>query len=104
MKDMRSVLLEVLDNESTSGEIVRTLRVQRGFSQDDLQEITGIARTNISALENGRKEVTHHYAMIFAAALQIHPADILFPNKSFFKTTQFKKIEKKAESFLKRKA
>jgi len=96
MKDMRDVLHETLGSDLSAGEVLRGLRVKAGLSQDDLHEVTGVSRSNISALENGRLEMTSHYAMLFGAALKAHPADILFPNGKFQKTAEFLKIEKKA--------
>ncbi|WP_374029600.1 helix-turn-helix domain-containing protein [Bdellovibrio bacteriovorus] len=104
MKNMRSVLHGILGEDLTSGEVLRALRIKAGFSQEELQEITGIARSNISAIENGRMEVTVHYALIFGAALKMHPAEILFPNGRFEKTDELKKIEKKAETLAKKHA
>lgn len=104
MKDMRSVLHDILGEDLTPGEVLRAIRVKAGISQDELQEITGIARSNISALENGRLEMTSHYAMLFGAALKTHPAEILFPNGKFEKTEELLKIEMKAEAVIKRHA
>lgn len=104
MKDMRSVLHEILENDLTPGEALRAFRVKIGLSQDEIQEITGVARTNISALEKGRLETTSHYALLFGAALKIHPADILFPNGKFEKTDELLKIEQKADAIIKKHA
>ncbi|MBS1970416.1 MAG: helix-turn-helix transcriptional regulator [Bdellovibrionales bacterium] len=103
MKDMRKVLHDILDEDLSPGEALRALRIKNGISQDDLQEITGIARTNISALENGRLDLTAHYAVIFAVALKTHPADLLFPNGKYEKNSEVRQIEKKAEAFLKKR-
>jgi transcriptional regulator with XRE-family HTH domain len=104
MKNMRTVLNDILGDELTPGEGLRALRIKMEISQDELQEITGIARSNISALENGRIEMTTHYALLFAAALRAHPSSILFPNGNFEKTDEIKKIEKKAEIIFKKRA
>ncbi|WP_374077325.1 helix-turn-helix domain-containing protein [Bdellovibrio bacteriovorus] len=104
MKDMRTVLHNILGEDLTSGEVLRALRIKSGFSQEELQDVTGIARTNISALENGRLEMTVHYALLLGAALKTHPSDILFPNGKFEKTDELKKIEKKAEALSKKHA
>ena len=104
MKDMRSVLHDILGEDLTPGEVLRAIRVKAGISQEELEEITDIARSNISALENGRLEMTSRYAMIFGAALKTHPTEILFPNGKFEKTKELQKIEKKAETVFKRHA
>ena len=93
MKNMRSVLNDIIGDEITPGETLRALRIEKGISQDELQEITGVARSNISALENQRLEMTAHYAMLFGAALNTHPSNILFPNGKFNKTEEILKIE-----------
>jgi transcriptional regulator with XRE-family HTH domain len=37
------------------GTFVRAVRESRGLTQHDLAEVSGIAQTNISAIENGRR-------------------------------------------------
>lgn len=104
MKDMRSVLHNILGEDLSSGEVLRALRVKLGISQDELQEITGIQRSNISALENDRTPMTSHYAILFGAALKAHPAEILFPNGKFEKTKEVLEVEKKAAAIIKKHA
>ena len=104
MKDMRPFIHKVLGNDLTPGEVLRGLRVEAGVSQEQLQDITGIQRTNISALENDRIPMTSQYADVFAAALSCHPADILYPNRKFEKTDELRKVEKRAEALFKRAA
>lgn len=104
MRKMREVLNEILEGDLSHGEILRGKRIEAGLSQDDLAEITGIARTNISALENDRKEMTSYYALIFAAALKTHPSELLYPSGKFNKTEEFLRTEKRAEEFSKRRA
>lgn len=104
MKKMRKFLHEILDQDLSPGEVLRGARIEAGISQDLMEEITGIKRTNISAIENGRLQMTSHYAEIFAAALGMHPADILYPNRAHIKSQEILKIEKKAKSLLKKNA
>lgn len=101
MKKMKKVLHEILGKEMTPGEVVRGARVDAGVSQEEMAEITGIQRTNISAIENNRISMTSHYAEIFAAVLKIHPADILYPNRQIKKSSEILEIEKRASSILK---
>jgi transcriptional regulator with XRE-family HTH domain len=104
MIKMRKVLHEILGEDLTSGEALRGARIEAGISQDELEEITEIKRSNISALENNRLGMTSHYAEILGAALKLHPADLLYPNRKVIKSKQILKIEKKAEAVLKRHA
>lgn len=60
------------------GEMVRTLRELKGWSQLKLAEETGISQANISAIENGRVEIGKQRAIVIAEALNVHPASIMF--------------------------
>ena len=62
----------------TPGEMVKTLRELKGWSQLELSEQTGISQANISAIENGRVEIGKQRAITFAEAFQVHPASIMF--------------------------
>ena len=62
----------------TPGEMVRTLRELKEWSQLDLADATGISQTNISAIENNRIKIGKERAIILAEALNVHPASIMF--------------------------
>lgn len=60
------------------GEMVRTLRDLKGWSQLDLAEVSGISQTNISAIENGRVKIGKERSITLAEALNVHPGSIMF--------------------------
>lgn len=62
------------------GEALKMLRELQGLSQANLARLTGIAQTNISALENGSRQLGRERAIVLAKALKVHPAVILFPD------------------------
>ena len=64
----------------TPGEMLRTLRELQELSQRELAELTGMAQSNISALESGAREIGRERALTLAKALKVHPAVILFPD------------------------
>jgi transcriptional regulator with XRE-family HTH domain len=64
----------------TPGEALKMLREQQGLTQADLSKITGISQSNISALESNSRQIGRERAIIFAKALKVHPAVILFPD------------------------
>lgn len=99
MKRMREVINELLDDDLTPGDYLRGKRIEANLSQDDLAQITGISRPNISALENGRIGMTNRYAEIFSVAINIHPAEILYPNNKLRKSKELKEIENRAKNF-----
>ena len=96
-RKMIDTLNELVSENATSGELLRAFRQREGFTLRDLEDITGIAQSNLSALENGKMELTQHYAEIFAAALGLHPMVILYPKGRFEKTKKLLEIEKKAQ-------
>ena len=100
-KRMLNILEDLVPEKATSAEVLRAFRKREGFSLDDLEQITGIAATNLSAIENGKIEMTKHYAEIFAAALDVHPNVLLYPNGSFVKDKKLVEIELKARKFRK---
>lgn len=59
---------------------LKILREWQELSQADLAEITGVSQSNISAIENGSKQIGRERAIIFARALRVHPSVLLFPD------------------------
>jgi transcriptional regulator with XRE-family HTH domain len=63
----------------TVGESVRILRELQELSQNELSELTGIAQSTISAIENDKVSVGVERAKVIARALRVHPSVIVFP-------------------------
>lgn len=61
------------------GESVRILRELQELSQNDLAELTGIAQSTLSSIENDKVKVGVERAKVIARALRVHPAVIVFP-------------------------
>lgn len=59
------------------GTRVRSLRLSRGLSQEDLAEQAGLHRTYISSLERGLRNVSLDNIHALAVALQVADADLL---------------------------
>ncbi len=76
MKDYRRAKKNV---DVTVGESVRIIRELQELSQNDLAEITGIAQSTISAIENDRVKLGVERAKVLARALRCHPAVLVFP-------------------------
>jgi transcriptional regulator with XRE-family HTH domain len=62
------------------GEALKILRELQNLSQNELAKKSGISQPNISALENGSKQMGRNTALLLAKALHVHPAVILFPD------------------------
>ena len=64
----------------TPGEMLRTIRELQELTQSELSQLTGIAQSNLSALETGARELGRERALVLAKALKVHPAVLLFPD------------------------
>ena len=65
--------------EVSVGESVRILRELQELSQGRLAELTGIAQSTISAIENDRINLGLERAKVIARALRCHPAVLVLP-------------------------
>lgn len=100
---MRDVLNELVPESASPGEMLRAFRKRDGLTLEDMEQITGIRNSNLSAIENDRIAMTQHYAEIFAAALNVRPMMFLYPNGKFEKSPELLKIEKRAAKFRKQR-
>ena len=76
-------LLEVIGKikgPSTSGSVIRAHRRNWKITLKELSEMTGIAESNLSLIENDKVEIGTRRASLIGAALGIDPAFILFPD------------------------
>ena len=76
MKDFFSLKLP----DSTPGQVIRAHRKNAGLTLKDLGEMTGIAESNLSAIEKDRRILGPEWAHILGAALGLDAEIILFPN------------------------
>lgn len=61
------------------GESVRIIRELQGYSQNELERLTGIPQATLSAIENDRVRLGVERAKSLARALKCHPAVLVFP-------------------------
>jgi transcriptional regulator with XRE-family HTH domain len=97
------LLNQLVKEAATPGVMLRAFRKREGFTLKDIEAITGIRESNLSAIENDRIGMTLHYAEVFAAALNVHPTAFLYPDGQFKKNAEILRIEKKRQQVLKRK-
>ncbi len=64
----------------TPGAALKMLRELQELSQNDLAQLTNMNQSNISAIENGARQMGRESALVLAKALHVHPAVLLFPD------------------------
>src|ERR1700730_14383970 len=97
MSSLKNLLEELGVGETTPNETVRTFRKGLGMTLKEVEEVTGIRESHLSAIENGKIEMTQHYAEVFAAAFGLHPTAFLYPRGEFKKSKELGAIEKRAK-------
>jgi len=100
---MGQILNETESKTVKSGDLVRAARKRFNLNQEGVCRLTWLKRENLSALENGRVQMTAHYAELFGAVFDLHPASILFPNGQHERTGKLLAIEKRARKLIKKK-
>ena len=60
--------------------MIKAFRKNFNITQEELATVTGIAETNLSAIENDKIEIGVKRAVLIAAALGINPSGLLFPS------------------------
>ncbi|MDA9189781.1 helix-turn-helix domain-containing protein [bacterium] len=68
--------------QMSPGEMIKTLRELKEWTQVEFAKETGISQANISAIENDRIEIGKQRAITIAEALNVHPASIMFADYS----------------------
>jgi len=71
---------DLKQTKTTPGGVIKSFRKNFQITQQELVQVTGIAETNISSIENDKIEIGIKRAVLIAAAFGIDPASILFPN------------------------
>ena len=99
MKDLLAV--KALAVKDTPGNTIRAFRRNFGLRLEDVEKLTGIPVSNLSAIENGRIDLGLGRAVRIAAVFGIHPSLILFPaGYERYQTTTLTRIRKNAATLI----
>ncbi len=59
------------------GKAVKKVRDARGLKQEDIVKMTGVARSTLNLIENGKRFPWGVNILILCIALEIHPAKLM---------------------------
>ncbi len=65
-------------NEDFIGKRIKEIRTQKGLSQEQLQNLSGIKNTVISAIENGKRSIGLHTIVAIARSLEVSIDELCF--------------------------
>ena len=102
---MKNLLdLKELKIEETPGKVVRAFRKNFELTLSDMEKLTGIPQSNLSAIENDKLDMGVRRAIRIAAVFGINPSLILFP-KGYEREdqTEIRKIRRDAAALIERK-
>lgn len=99
MKELNKLFIKT----TTAGKIIKAFRVNFNVTQKEMSEVVGISETNLSAIENDRREIGVELATRIGAFLGIHPSLLLFPNGQDIEVSKHQDIIRKAKQLLNKK-
>ncbi|MGH2705142.1 MAG: helix-turn-helix domain-containing protein [Actinomycetota bacterium] len=62
------------DHRLAFGGALRSLRLQRGLSQEALADLAGLHRTYVGSVERGERNISLQNIYVLASALDVHPS------------------------------
>ena len=92
MKEMDSFFIK----KTTAGKIIKSFRTNFNITQHEMSDAIGISSTNLSAIENDKRDLGVDLATRIGAFLGIHPSLLLFPNGQESAVKKHKDIIRKA--------
>lgn len=72
--------IDVFKGAKTTGELIKAFRENFEIKQDDMAHACKISQANLSAIEQGRREVGARLALRLAAFMWMSPDVILYPS------------------------
>lgn len=80
MKKLKKKPIEVFQGAKTTGELIKAFRENFDIRQDDMAHACKISQANLSAIEQGRREVGARLALRLAAFMGLNPVLVLYPS------------------------
>jgi len=80
MKKASKKPMDVFKGAKSTGELIKAFRENFEIKQDDMAHACKISQANLSAIEQGRREVGARLALRLAAFMGMSPDLVLYPN------------------------
>ncbi len=80
MKKASKRPIDVFKGAKTTGELIKAFRENFEIKQDDMAHACKISQANLSAIEQGRREVGARLALRLAAFMGMSPDIVLYPS------------------------
>ena len=94
MRSRRKDPLDVFESAKTPGHLIKAFRNSFEIPQDEMAYACGISQANLSAIENGRREVGPSVALRLAAFMGLSPEVILYPS-GYQSEREFLEVQKR---------
>lgn len=80
MRKTRKKAIDVFNSAKTTGDLIKAFRENFEIRQDDMAHACKISQANLSAIEQGRREVGARVGLRLAAYMGLSPDIVLYPN------------------------
>ncbi len=100
MKNLDSLF----NKKTTAGNIIKSFRINFNITQKEMSDAIGVSPTNLSAIENNKRDIGVDIATRIGAFLGINPSILLFPNGQDTALSKYSGIVKKAARIKAKKA
>ena len=80
MKKSSKKPIDLFKGAKSTGELIKAFRANFEIKQDDMAHACRISQANLSAIEQGRREVGARLALRLAAFMGMSPDVVLYPN------------------------
>jgi len=70
--------------EEVFGKVLREIRLEKKFSQEELAHICGLDRTYISLMERGKRKPTINTIFALASGLNVLPSSLVLATEELF--------------------
>lgn len=99
MKKPNKKPLDVFRGAKTAGELIKAFRENFDIKQDDMAHACKISQANLSAIEQGRREVGSRLALRLAAFMGMSPDVVLYP-KGYESEPEYLEVRERSTPYL----